>query len=120
MPFDAYDRPIQYLRVSVTDRCNLRCVYCMPEEGVAKFSHQDILRNEEIVRIVRLAVETGFVHIRLTGGEPRVRQGVGELGGGRGRRPGARERRAASRWCGRGLWTWWRNWPASPAWTTFP
>ncbi len=79
MPFDAYDRPIQYLRVSVTDRCNLRCVYCMPEEGVAKFSHQDILRHEEIVRIVRIAVETGFVHIRLTGGEPLVRKGIVEL-----------------------------------------
>ncbi|MBC7228495.1 MAG: GTP 3',8-cyclase MoaA [Thermoflexales bacterium] len=79
MPFDAYERPIQYLRVSVTDRCNLRCVYCMPEEGVAKFSHQDILRNEEIVRIVRIAVETGFVHIRLTGGEPLVRKGIVDL-----------------------------------------
>ncbi|MFN3763563.1 MAG: GTP 3',8-cyclase MoaA, partial [Anaerolineae bacterium] len=79
MPFDAYERPIQYLRVSVTDRCNLRCVYCMPEEGVTKFAHQDILRNEEIVRIVRIAVETGFVHIRLTGGEPLVRQGIVDL-----------------------------------------
>lgn len=79
MPFDAYDRPIQYLRVSVTDRCNLRCVYCMPEEGVAKFSHQDILRNGEIVRIVRMAVEAGFTHIRLTGGEPLVRKGLVDL-----------------------------------------
>ncbi len=79
MPFDAYDRPIQYLRVSVTDRCNLRCVYCMPEEGVPKLSHQDILRNEEIVRIVRIAVEMGFVHIRLTGGEPLVRAGIVDM-----------------------------------------
>ncbi len=79
MPFDAYDRPIQYLRVSVTDRCNLRCIYCMPEEGVPKLSHQDILRNEEIVRIVRIAVEIGFVHIRLTGGEPLVRAGIVDL-----------------------------------------
>lgn len=79
MPFDAYDRPIQYLRVSVTDRCNLRCVYCMPEEGVVKLSHQDVLRNEEIVRIVRIAVETGFAHIRLTGGEPLVRKGIVDL-----------------------------------------
>lgn len=79
MPFDAYDRPIQYLRVSVTDRCNLRCVYCMPEEGVAKLSHQDVLRNEEIVCIVRIAVETGFAHIRLTGGEPLVRKGIVDL-----------------------------------------
>jgi cyclic pyranopterin phosphate synthase len=79
MPFDAYERPIQYLRVSVTDRCNLRCVYCMPEEGVAKLYRQEILRNEEIVRIVRIAVETGFVHIRLTGGEPLVRKGIVDL-----------------------------------------
>lgn len=79
MPFDAYDRPIQYLRVSVTDRCNLRCVYCMPEEGVPKLPHQDILRNEEMVRIVRVAVEMGFVHIRLTGGEPLVRAGIVDL-----------------------------------------
>jgi cyclic pyranopterin phosphate synthase len=77
MPYlDAHNRPIQYLRVSVTDRCNLRCVYCMPEEGIPKLSHRDILRYEEIVRIVRVAVEMGFVHIRLTGGEPLVRKGI--------------------------------------------
>lgn len=77
MPYrDAYARPIQYLRVSVTDRCNLRCVYCMPEEGVPPLSHYDVLRYEEIVRIVRVAVEMGFVHVRLTGGEPLVRKGI--------------------------------------------
>ncbi|HEC35083.1 MAG TPA: GTP 3',8-cyclase MoaA [Anaerolineae bacterium] len=77
MPYrDAYDRPIQYLRVSVTDRCNLRCVYCMPEEGIPQLAHEDILRYEEIVRIVRVAVEMGFVHVRLTGGEPLVRKGI--------------------------------------------
>jgi cyclic pyranopterin phosphate synthase len=76
---DAYDRPIQYLRVSVTDRCNLRCVYCMPEEGVPRLAHEHILRYEEIVRVVRVAVEMGFVHIRLTGGEPLVRQGIVDL-----------------------------------------
>ncbi|MCS7178883.1 MAG: GTP 3',8-cyclase MoaA [Anaerolineae bacterium] len=79
MPFDVYERPVQYLRVSVTDRCNLRCLYCMPEEGVVQCSHQDILRHEEIVRIVRIAVETGFMHIRLTGGEPLVRRGIVDL-----------------------------------------
>ena len=80
MPFrDSYERPIQYLRVSVTDRCNLRCVYCMPEEGISQLAHDDILRYEEIVRIVRLAVEMGFVHVRLTGGEPLVRKGIVEL-----------------------------------------
>ncbi len=77
MPFrDAYERPIQYLRVSVTDRCNLRCVYCMPEEGIPQLTHDDILRYEEIARIVRLAVEMGFVHVRLTGGEPLARKGI--------------------------------------------
>ncbi len=76
---DAYDRPIQYLRVSVTDRCNLRCVYCMPEEGVQPLAHQDILSYEEIARVVRVAVDIGFAHIRLTGGEPLVRQGIVDL-----------------------------------------
>lgn len=73
---DTYGRPIQYLRVSVTDRCNLRCVYCMPEKGIPLISHQEVLRYEEIVRVVRIAVEMGFVHVRLTGGEPLVRKGI--------------------------------------------
>jgi len=77
MPYkDVHNRPIQYLRVSVTDRCNLRCVYCMPEEGVPKLPRHDILRYEEIVRVVRVAVEMGFIHIRLTGGEPLARRGI--------------------------------------------
>lgn len=76
---DSHNRPIQYLRVSLTDRCNLRCVYCMPEEGVPLLNHDDILRYEEIVRIVRVAVEMGIVHVRLTGGEPLVRKGVVDL-----------------------------------------
>lgn len=76
---DAFDRPIQYLRVSVTDRCNLRCVYCMPEEGVSPITHAEVLRYEEIVRIVRVAVAMGLVHVRLTGGEPLVRPGIVEL-----------------------------------------
>jgi cyclic pyranopterin phosphate synthase len=80
MPYyDSYDRPITYLRVSVTDLCNLRCLYCMPEEGVPKLSHDDILRHEEIVRIVRLAVDAGIIHVRLTGGEPLVRRGIVDL-----------------------------------------
>ena len=81
MPYDAYERPIQYLRISVTDRCNLRCVYCMPEEGIPLIPHQDILRYEEIVRIVRVAVGMGLDRIRLTGGEPLVRKGVVDLVG---------------------------------------
>ena len=76
---DSFNRPIQYLRVSVTDRCNLRCVYCMPASGVPNIPHEEILRYEEIVRIVRLAVEMGIVHVRLTGGEPLVRKDIVDL-----------------------------------------
>jgi len=76
---DRYDRPINYLRVSVTDRCNLRCQYCMPSQGVPFKAHQDILRYEEIERIVRAAVGLGIQRVRLTGGEPLVRAGVVDL-----------------------------------------
>ena len=76
---DAYNRPISYLRISVTDRCNLRCVYCMPEEGVAWRPHQAILRYEEIETIVRGAAELGISKLRLTGGEPLVRLGIVDL-----------------------------------------
>jgi cyclic pyranopterin phosphate synthase len=76
---DSYARPINYLRVSVTDLCNLRCVYCMPKEGVAKLAHEEILRYEEITRIVWLAVDLGIIHVRLTGGEPLVRPGIVNL-----------------------------------------
>jgi cyclic pyranopterin phosphate synthase len=76
---DAYNRPISYLRVSVTDRCNLRCVYCMPPEGVPWRPHADILRYEEIEIVVRAAAELGVSKVRLTGGEPLVRPGVTEL-----------------------------------------
>ncbi|NLG26862.1 MAG: GTP 3',8-cyclase MoaA, partial [Chloroflexi bacterium] len=76
---DACGRAISYLRVSVTDRCNLRCVYCMPEEGVALRPHAEILRYEEIERLVRIAVTLGVRHVRLTGGEPLVRAGIADL-----------------------------------------
>ncbi len=76
---DSHGRTIDYLRISLTDRCNLRCIYCMPEEGVQALSHTDILRLEEIERIVRIAAEAGIKHIRLTGGEPLVRRGVVDL-----------------------------------------
>ncbi len=76
---DGFQRGIDYLRVSVTDRCNLRCVYCMPPEGVPLLSHQDILSFEEIMLVVRAAVETGMDKIRITGGEPLVRAGIVEL-----------------------------------------
>ncbi|MDO5117778.1 MAG: GTP 3',8-cyclase MoaA [Eggerthellaceae bacterium] len=73
---DSFGRNIDYMRISLTDRCNLRCIYCMPPEGIPKMSHVDILRNEEIVRIVRVAADLGIKSIRLTGGEPLVRKGV--------------------------------------------
>ena len=76
---DAYNRPISYLRISVTDRCNLRCIYCMPPEGVVWRAHEEILRYEEIETIVRAATDLGITKIRLTGGEPLVRPGIVEL-----------------------------------------
>ncbi|HET89443.1 MAG TPA: GTP 3',8-cyclase MoaA [Chloroflexi bacterium] len=76
---DAYNRPISYLRISVTDRCNLRCVYCMPPEGVPWRPHEDILRYEEIETVVRAAAELGISKVRLTGGEPLVRLGLADL-----------------------------------------
>jgi len=72
-------REITYLRVSLTDLCNLRCVYCMPPEGVAKRGHRDILSLEEIAEIARAAASLGVKKIRLTGGEPLVRRGVAGL-----------------------------------------
>jgi len=74
--YDNHNRKINYLRVSITDRCNLRCVYCMPKEGVSLLGHKDILSYEELLRIVKLAVQTGIVKVRLTGGEPLVRRGI--------------------------------------------
>jgi len=73
---DSYNRKINYLRVSITDRCNLRCTYCMPKEGVSLLGHNDILKYEEILRIIRVAVNMGICKIRITGGEPLVRRGV--------------------------------------------
>jgi cyclic pyranopterin phosphate synthase len=73
---DNNHRTIDYLRLSVTDRCNLRCVYCMPEEGVNFVSHAEILTYEEMLSIVKLCVQKGIRKVRLTGGEPLVRKGV--------------------------------------------
>ncbi|MEA2014997.1 MAG: GTP 3',8-cyclase MoaA [Thermodesulfobacteriota bacterium] len=73
---DKHNREINYLRISITDRCNLRCVYCMPKEGVSFLGHKDILSYEEMLRIVGAAVKTGIVKVRVTGGEPLVRRGV--------------------------------------------
>jgi cyclic pyranopterin phosphate synthase len=76
---DPFQRSINYLRVSVTDRCNLRCVYCMPEEGIPFVPHQEILTLEEIARIIRVAAGMGLRRVRLTGGEPLVRKGIVNL-----------------------------------------
>jgi cyclic pyranopterin phosphate synthase len=76
---DSFQRPINYLRISVTDRCNLRCVYCMPEAGVALMSHYDILTYEEIFTVAKVAASLGINKVRLTGGEPLVRAGLVDL-----------------------------------------
>ena len=76
---DSLGRELNYLRVSLTDRCNLRCIYCMPPEGIEQLSHTDVLRNEEFLDVIKVAADLGFSHIRLTGGEPLVRKGIVEL-----------------------------------------
>ncbi|MGB9803187.1 GTP 3',8-cyclase MoaA [Desulfofundulus sp.] len=76
---DRYHREINYLRVSVTDRCNLRCRYCMPPHGVSVVPREEILTLEEIVRVVRASTRVGVKKLRLTGGEPLVRRGITEL-----------------------------------------
>lgn len=78
---DQWGRKIEYLRVSVTDRCNLRCQYCMPPEGIELFRHEDILTYREIVKIVSLLSELGIKKVRLTGGEPLVRKDIEKLVG---------------------------------------
>ena len=73
---DPFGRTIEYLRLSVTDRCNLRCRYCMPEHGVQDIAHGDVLRYEEILRVAAAACRLGIRKIRVTGGEPLVRRGL--------------------------------------------
>lgn len=74
--YDKFNREITYLRISVTDRCNLRCVYCMPEQGVLLKRHRDILSYEKIIEIAREGISLGIKKIRITGGEPLVRRGI--------------------------------------------
>ncbi|MBC8384182.1 MAG: radical SAM protein [Candidatus Cloacimonetes bacterium] len=76
---DRFNRKINYLRISVTDKCNLRCTYCMPEEGVKHRKHDDFLSFEEIEKIVIESAKLGINKIRLTGGEPLVKRGIEEL-----------------------------------------
>ena len=81
MLIDNYHRHISYLRISLTDRCNLRCIYCMPPEGISLLDHREVLTLEEIERIASAAARMGISRIRITGGEPLVRKGVIELAG---------------------------------------
>jgi len=73
---DRYGRRINYLRLSITDRCDMRCRYCMPEEGVAKLDHREVLSYEDLLLLAQAAVATGIEKIRVTGGEPLVRKGL--------------------------------------------
>ena len=73
---DNYNRHLNYLRISITDRCNLRCMYCMPDGRLPKLDHKEILTYEEILRLVQIGVKLGITKVRITGGEPLVRKGV--------------------------------------------
>lgn len=75
--YDSHGRHINYLRLSVTDRCNMRCFYCMPSEGIVKQKHDAMLRYEDLLLIAETAVSLGIEKIRITGGEPLVRAGIG-------------------------------------------
>lgn len=76
---DRFGREIDYLRISITDRCNLRCVYCMPENGVVQIPHEEILTYDEITRISRCMTGLGIRKIKLTGGEPLIRKNCATL-----------------------------------------
>jgi GTP 3',8-cyclase len=78
MPLDRFGRDINYLRISLTDKCNLRCVYCMPENMTFR-PRQELLQDDEILRLVRIFADIGFHKIRLTGGEPTIRANVVEI-----------------------------------------
>lgn len=73
---DRFGRKIDYIRLSLTDRCNLRCTYCMPEEGVDLMDHDDIMTYEELLKLCRVLISMGIVNFKLTGGEPLVRKGL--------------------------------------------
>lgn len=88
---DRFGRKLDYLRISVTDRCNFRCIYCMPPEGVSLLPKEDILSFEEIFRVARLFLQVGGRKIRLTGGEPLLRNNIEELVGNLARMKGLEE-----------------------------
>ena len=71
---DVHKRKIDYIRISITDRCNLRCVYCMPEEGVQLINKEKLLSYEEIIKLCKLFAKVGIEKIKITGGEPLVRK----------------------------------------------
>ncbi len=79
--YDQFERKIDYLRISVTDRCNLRCTYCMPEEGIRLMKHEHILTFDEIISFTKAAIIFGITKVRITGGEPLVRRGIVDLVG---------------------------------------
>ncbi len=76
---DSFSRKLDYLRVSVTDKCNLRCSYCMPAEGVGLLEHDQVLRNEEFVHLIKIFAGLGIIKVRFTGGEPLVRKGFMDI-----------------------------------------
>ncbi len=76
---DRYERHLNYLRISITDRCNLNCIYCTPQNPISRLPHKEILRYEEILQIVRIGVDLGISKVRITGGEPLIRKGVYEF-----------------------------------------
>src|SRR5262249_28433993 len=76
---DSYGRQMGDMRISVTDRCNFRCVYCMPEEGMQWLQRETLLSFDEIERVARIAVDLGIQELRLTGGEPTLRPGLPDL-----------------------------------------
>ena len=73
---DQYNRQLNYLRVSITDRCNLKCMYCVPQDLIPRVDHEEVLRYEEILKVIKIAIGLGVIKVRITGGEPLVRKGV--------------------------------------------
>ena len=73
---DRLGRDVHYLRLSVTERCNLRCRYCMPEAGICKKRHDEMLTEDEMIRAVEAAASLGFHKLRITGGEPLVKKNI--------------------------------------------